>query len=121
MEITKSQSLAFAYTIKKLNKTNQPPSQGDYDVFFKKLSKFNITVEYKISELDSKGHIHYHGILYLDKGFYRRKLMIKGFHMKLDEIYDKSGWVKYIHKDCKYAHMEQEAKERALLRKSLFN
>ena len=95
MEITRSNKIAFAYTVKSLGSDNN----ADYKPFFDKLERFKIPVEYKIHEMDSKSKIHYHGIIYLDKGFYRRRLTTKGFAIKLDEIYNKAGWVKYIHKD----------------------
>lgn len=102
MDIIKSTKIAFAYTVKTLTSNN------DYQVFFDKLSKLSVKVEYKISELDSKGKLHYHGILYLDKGFYRKRICVSGFHVKLVELHDRVGWLKYIHKDVK-SETEAEA------------
>lgn len=106
MEIIKSHKIAFAYTVKTLF------LHDDYSNFFEHLEKFKVHVEYKVGELDSKGKLHYHGILYLDKGFYRKRLMIRKFHIKLVEIFDKSGWIKYIHKDCEFHSLEQMAEDR---------
>ncbi len=102
MDIIKSTKMAFAFTVKTLT------SEINYDAFFKKLSKLSIKVEYKISELDSKGKLHYHGILYLDKGFYRKRICVTGYHVKLVELHDRQGWLKYIHKDVK-SESEAEA------------
>lgn len=111
MEITKSDFVAFAYTVKFNKPLLDPPTDADYKPFFDRLDKYKIRVEFKISELDKRGHLHYHGILYLRKGFYRKRCCIPGMHIKLDELYDKKGWVKYIHKDvCHYA-LELEAED----------
>jgi len=106
MDILTSNKLAFAYTVKTLGKSI------DYEPFFNNLDKFNIKVEYKIKEKDSLGKNHYHGIFYLDKGFYRKRLIIKGFHIKLEQIYDKAGWIKYIHKDCEFHTLELMTNEK---------
>lgn len=95
MEINTSTTKAFAYTVKALGTDKDP----NYDLFFNKLDRFNIQVEFKVSERDSKGKLHYHGILYIDKGFFRRRLTTRGYHIKLDEIYDREGWLRYIHKE----------------------
>lgn len=100
MEITTANKLAFAYTVKTLGPATVTPT--DYTPFFERLKKFSIEIEYKISETDKSGKLHYHGILYLSKGFYRKKLCMKGFHVKLDQIYNKQGWIKYIHKEYAY-------------------
>lgn len=110
MDIIRSTKLAFAYTIK--HNTDAPTAE-DYIPFFEKLEHYKVNIEYKISELDSKGRLHYHGIIYLTKGFYRKKLCVKGLHVKLVEIYDKSGWTKYIHKDCvdRFGYLKEAAAE----------
>lgn len=102
--ITTAKTIAFAYTVKSLGKD----TDADYSAFFKKLLKYNITIEYKISERDSHNKLHYHGIILLPKGFYRRRLTTNGISMKLEEIYNKAGWEKYIHKDCEFKNMPRE-------------
>lgn len=110
MDITTSSTIAFAYTIKALGASDIAASH--YDPFFNRLSKLSIQLEYKVSEKDKLGKIHFHGIMYLPKGFYRKRLCMNGFHMKLREITDKSGWIRYIHKDCEFHHLEAMAEER---------
>lgn len=97
MEIIKSNSIAFAYTVKAL--ATKDVTLDTYGTFFNKLDKLGIKVEYKVWEFDSKRKLHYHGILYLDKGFYRKRLTTAGMHMKLVELTDRKGWIKYIYKD----------------------
>lgn len=102
MEIERSTHIAFAYTIKNLG----TDLDADYSPFFTKLRKFGIKSEFNIKEFDSKGKAHYHGILYLQKGFFRKRIMIKGYHIKLKELQDRDGWVKYIHKDIHWQDYE---------------
>lgn len=104
MELKKSTKIAFAYTIK-LIRRGYTATKADYNVFFNKLAKFAIPVEYKVSEIDKEGRVHYHGILYLEKGFYRKRICVPGYHIKLEEVYNKKGWEKYIHKDCSFINM----------------
>lgn len=109
IKVSKSNFISFAYTVKTLGKADV--TEADYDPFFKRLDDFGINVEYKVSEKDSKGKLHYHGILYLRKGFFRKRICLHGFHIKLEELYDRKGWIKYIYKDVKYEHLEQQALE----------
>lgn len=111
MEIIPTDHKAYAYTIKRNCRRNDPNTKEHYVPFFDRLKKLNIGIEYKVLEKDKRGRLHYHGILYLKKGFYRKRLMMDGLHLKLKEIYDKSGWVKYIHKDCEYHDLEAQADE----------
>lgn len=110
MDISTSSTIAFAYTIKILG--TRDVTTADYDPFFTRLNKLSINVEYKVSEKDKLGKVHYHGIMYLSKGFYRKRIMINGYHIKLKEVTDKEGWLRYIHKDCEFHHLEAMAEER---------
>ncbi len=117
MDIKTSSTIAFAYTVKALGANDV--TTGHYHPFFDRLNKLSIEVEYKVSERDKLGKVHYHGIMYLPKGFYRKRLMINGFHIKLREITDKAGWITYIHKDCEFHHLEAMALETPLLKRNI--
>lgn len=109
MEFIKAGKVAYAYTVKYLkNKTEEATA---YERFFDKLSKFGIKVEYKVAERDRHGKLHYHGIIYIEKGFFRRRLITENISLKLEEIYDRSGWIKYISKDLEHRHLELQASE----------
>lgn len=116
MDIDRSRFVAYAYTVKALG-TNL---DANYTPFFDKLSKFSIKVEYKISERDSKGKIHYHGILYLEKGFFRKRICCNGFHIKLKEVTSREGWIKYIHKDVHWEDYEEADEKIEMPSKRLF-
>lgn len=105
MDIIKSKFIAFAYTLK-LNSLTA--TKADYATFFDKLKKFNIECEYKIMEYDASGRLHYHGIIYLPKGFFRKRICIPGMHIKLVELYSRDGWLSYIKKDTHWDDYDHE-------------
>lgn len=98
MEIVKSDTVAYGFTVKKLGK--EQAEIEDYCAWFIHISKFkNVVIEHHYPERDSQGKIHYHGVIYVPKTFYRKRLEFKGFHLKLEQIYDLQGWIRYITKD----------------------
>lgn len=108
MEIQTTDHRAFAYTVKDNRGRTSDVTEQTYDPFFDQLKHYRIKCEYKVAEYDKKNRLHYHGIIYLKKGFFRKKICVKGLHVKLVEIYNKDGWEKYIHKDCEFINMPEE-------------
>lgn len=96
----------------------------DYDSFLDRCAKFKCIVQEYYGELDSKGRYHLHGIISIPKGFYRKKLVMPGLHLKLEEIYNLIGWTKYIKKDQPRDNDSIESiqteEPRIVLKKSLF-
>lgn len=95
LDIVRSKHVPWAFTIKNVH---SGPDQ--YDQFFKRAEGFGCIIDCKYAENDSKGKLHYHGIILIPKGLFRKKLMLHGLHLKLDELYDRAGWLKYITKDA---------------------
>jgi len=90
----------FAITVKKLGKT-EDCVRADYETLIKSWAKEVKMLEYNY-EIDSLLKLHFHGILELPKGFYRTKLLRKGYHMKIDQLMtpeDAARWKIYIRKD----------------------
>lgn len=99
LEVVRHDHEAWAFTVKKL----RSPSLADeahYTKVLLHLSKFGFVKTCR-SERDPKGVLHIHGIIMLRKGMLRKKLVVQGFHMKLELIYDEHGWEDYIMKDQK--------------------
>lgn len=92
--VTKSPTTSYAFTVKDNRKETT-----DYAPFFDRCKSFGVVVSVKVGELDSHNKLHYHGILEIPKGFYRKKLTMPGLSLKLVELYDLEGWTKYIQKD----------------------
>jgi hypothetical protein len=75
------------------------------------LVKYNIRIIDFAYEFDPHGKLHYHGIIELPKGFYRKKLVVRGYHMNLTKLQSQDSIrraTSYIHKDDKVNHMYRE-------------
>lgn len=90
----KDKHTLFAFTVK-----DNRVDSTDYDQFFDNLTKHKCIVECKYPEYDAKGKLHYHGVAQVPKSLLRKKLVLAGLHVKLDEVYDQEGWLRYIKKD----------------------
>ncbi len=102
LEVVKSELVSYAYTIKDNRKVSNIDRAETYRAFFKRCKCWSIPIEYQIEEKDKQGRLHIHGIMYLKKGFYRKRLCMPNLHLKLVELYNKEGWEQYIHKDLLY-------------------
>jgi len=102
MEITKSLLTPYAFTIKDNRKVVNESRQVEYDKWFDKLGKLGINMEYQVCELDSMNRLHIHGVILIPKGFYRKRLIQGGLHIKLVELYNSDGWLKYMLKEQQY-------------------
>lgn len=86
---------SYIFTIKSLG----DEMDGEYGDFLTKLKKYNIHVHYKYGERDPKGKFHYHGLLDLPNGFFRKKLVTKGNNLHLREFIPGDSWENYCKKD----------------------
>lgn len=95
IEVIKHDQEPYAFTIKKLGKS--VVSLKDYADIMSNMTNYGFVkcAEY---ERDSQGKLHVHGIVLLRRGFFRKKLCMQGFHVKLEYIYDENGWINYITK-----------------------
>lgn len=94
--IESSEYKSYGFTVR-ANSSNR----ADYSPFFNLIAKFknHVTLECKYEEYGKHDWLHYHGVLAIKKRFYRKRLVIPGFHLKLEEIYNIKGWHKYITKE----------------------
>lgn len=99
LEVNEAINKSWAFTIKKLGGEASEVCEDDYINILDTFSKAG-QVTHAIHETDPKGRLHVHGVILLRKGFYRKMLCLQGFHVKLDELYNESGWIRYIKKDC---------------------
>ncbi len=118
MDINKTNRKAYAYTVKKL--IGQDNVEGHYDPFFTYLEK-HTDIEFKFPEFDSKGRLHFHGIFHCSKNFYIKRLERSGFHFKVDELYNKAGWEKYIMKDQEFTKMPIGPEELTPMQKPIWS
>jgi len=84
----------YAFTIK-----DNRREQSDYFVLFDIWQKKGCSILCKYPEQDSKGRLHYHGIMTIPKGIYRKTLCPKQYHFMLKPLTDEEGWLRYCKKD----------------------
>lgn len=85
----------FAFTVKQLGRQNAMAVPSTYEPIFDKWSTMGCHVVLKQFETDPRGVCHFHGILSMPTGLYRKRLTMTGFHMYMERIYDRQGWHKY--------------------------
>lgn len=73
------------------------PTQEDYLPILKAFSSKGTIIDF-VYETDKKGKLHIHGMLEVTRCPYFKNMIPKKCHIKYEEIYDKSGWERYIHK-----------------------
>lgn len=91
----------FAFTVKFLGDKLKHCNAQDYWEIFEQWCALDSDVDIidHVFENNEEGdNLHVHGIIQLPDKFYRKKLSIQGMHFKLDEIFDRDGWIKYINK-----------------------
>ncbi len=93
--------IKFAFTIKKLGSVSSATEES-YKQFFQRLRNCGIEAKYKFAETDSKGKLHYHGLILMNKNFYRNRLRIRGFSTFFKKITDEEGWFQYCTKQIQF-------------------
>ncbi len=88
----------WAFTVKYLSRKTEV-TELQYEPFFKVLYQLSEVVT-MCGEVDSKGILHYHGVIRLSDKFYRKNLRVKGYHLYLKRIYNLVEWIKYTVKQC---------------------
>lgn len=84
----------YAFTVKDVRK-----DVTDYKPWFTEADKAGCKTLSKSEEYDRRGKLHYHGLMAIPKGLYRKSLMMYGIHYKLVKLRDIQGWLEYINKD----------------------
>lgn len=98
LDITTAVTVAYSFTMRKT--TN--PDSTKLDDYFKYINRWRakgVILDKYVCEYNNtnKGY-HLHGVFLIPKKFNMKQFRVRGFHMKLDEIYDKVGWDAYMSK-----------------------
>lgn len=102
MEVKKADFISYGFTVK-----DNRQDVTDYKSFFDNVKNNGCKVTCSYNEYDSANRLHVHGIIQIPKGFYRKRLCLQGLHIKLEELYDPEGWIRYIRKDQKVLQEEE--------------
>lgn len=100
MEIVKSGYTSYGITIR--CHTKRSAEEKDYELFIEMMKRKGVIIHCIVYESDkctTYHGVHVHGVVYIKKHFYRKGLQMVGYHIKLEEIYDWNGWMKYINKE----------------------
>lgn len=57
-----------------------------------------VTLREPYFEKDSSGCLHMHGIIYVRKGFYKKRLQTPGYYIHVKDCYDIDQWLEYCQK-----------------------
>lgn len=101
----------YAFSIKYLS--IRYPTKEDYDIIKEIWEKQGVEIKKMIYEKDKIDKLHVHGIMTLDSGFYRQKLMLPAVNINIQKIYNEEGWERYIAK-------QQGIKNKNIYKESLF-
>lgn len=99
-DINISTTTPFSFTLRKCSNAYKS-DRSDYKAKLDKFTAMGIQVTDYVYE---KNHIdnglHCHGIMQVPKKFNMKKFRTRGWHIRLDEIYDNAGWLAYITKEA---------------------
>jgi len=105
-----SDSIPFAFTLRRTNLKNGMPTQEDYQVHVENLIR---STDVKVTNYvyERTGGLHMHGIFQIPKKFNLKRFRIRGWKMHLEEIYDYDGWKRYMAKEQIIKYHENELAE----------
>lgn len=86
--------IKYCFTVKKLGPV-QGVTKSTYFPIWNKWKDLNVNIKFKYSELDSEKKLHYHGLILLPKNYYRKRLMLRGYHTYFKKCYDEKNWLRY--------------------------
>lgn len=84
----------FAFTVKD-NTKNKYPTVDDYEEWLSHARQHGVNIECYYYEIDQKDRLHMHGIMTAPKNIYKRQLLYKRMHQRIDEIQDQQGLIRF--------------------------
>lgn len=96
----------YSLTVRRLNKEC---SKKDYKEFLKHIETITEIElhKYEFEDNHHQGGFHFHGLLSIARGFFRKKINLHGFHVyivKLSSQADKFRWESYMTKNKNLSH-----------------
>ncbi len=101
-----SGSQLWAFTVKTNLKNGKKADSKTYEKYFRNLYKLSEVLTY-CGEVDSKNILHYHGVIRIPNGFFRKNLCVKGYYTYLKRIFNVREWVDYCYKNDIYYCFEE--------------
>lgn len=97
MEIQKSQVRSYGYTLRKV-KDPGAVTRDMYAKHIERLSKLQGVSFEGVPVYELASGLHCHGVVRIPKGLDTKRLRFRGWHFKLEELYDPQGWYLYLNK-----------------------
>ncbi len=86
--------IKYCFTIKKFGSV-EDVDEISYLPCWHLWHDLDINIEYKYPEFDSKGKLHYHGLIKLPNNYYRKRLQLRGYSTYFKKCYDAKNWLLY--------------------------
>lgn len=96
LSITKSSTRLYAITVRKTSKPDLVTA-AHYESYLQNLSE-NLNVSIFEYVYEHEGGLHIHGIIEIPRGLNLNRFRTRGYHVHLEEMYNRDGWLKYINK-----------------------
>lgn len=98
-ELTTSTTTPFAFTLRKVTKAENS-TKSDYALKLQKFKDMGVQItDLSYEKNKTNSGLHCHGTMQIPKKFNMKKFRTRGWHIKLDEIYDYWGWCQYMTKE----------------------
>lgn len=94
-------NVIYGFTVK-CNTKGYYPLVADYHDWLRNAESKGCKINCHYFEIDSKDRLHMHGVLEASKNLFKKSLVFKSFHQRLDEIpsfLDLKKWSDYIQKE----------------------
>lgn len=97
LEVIKSDKISYGFTLRKVSFRQGAPTKEMYELYLTNLKKLGIEINHVCYEMTSG--LHCHGVLTKPKKVKNERFRVRGWSMRLEELYDNLGWMSYITKD----------------------
>jgi len=83
-----------------MRKTKFPDKVKEVD-YINRINYFTSTlgVDFKKIVFEKTSGLHMHGIILIPRNLSLTRFRVRGWSIKLEEIYDVEGWLRYLYKD----------------------
>lgn len=88
----------YAFTMRKVSNPHKV-SEVTYVNQINYFKSHLTNVDFKVIRFEHTSGLHCHGIVTIPNNVSLTRFRVRGWSIKLEEIYDYSGWCKYINKD----------------------
>lgn len=116
----------YAFTVK-CNTKGYYPMVSDYIDWIQNAQSKGCKIDVYYFEIDSKDRLHMHGVMRAKKDLFKKSLVFKSFHQRIDEIpsfLDLQKWGDYISKtyinEDEYRQMLVQYEYRHMTHKEIF-